>query len=299
MQKDSILEQLPQIQQDVLLKDFTTFKIGGIAKYFLVARSNEEIISALKTAKENNLPFFVIGGGSNVLIQDKYFNGLVIKIQNSNFSVKEDGKGKEIEMQAGANLSKLVQLSFEYCLTGIEWAIGLPGTIGGAVRGNAGAIDGCMSSIVKEVQVFDLNDLQTKTFSNADCRFSYRESIFKSNKNLFVLSAKIFLPLGEKSAIRKKADEIFQKRRDSQPYDYPSAGCVFKNPENMSAGKLIEDAGLKKMQIGGAQISDKHANFIINTKDATSDDVLALKNLIKEKIKEKFNIELEEETQTF
>lgn len=297
--QDPILEQLPQIQQDVLLKDFTTFRIGGIAKYFLIARTNEEIISALKLAKENNLPFFVIGGGSNVLIQDKYFPGLVIKIQNSEFSVSDSGNGKEIQMQAGINLSKLVQMSFEYSLTGIEWAIGLPGTIGGAIRGNAGAMEGSMSTITKEVQVFDLEKLETKTFSNSDCQFKYRDSIFKHNLNLFILSAKVFLASGDKSAIRKKSDEIFQKRRETQPYEFPSAGCIFKNPENMSAGKLIQDLGLKKMQIGGAQISDKHANFIINVKDASSEDVLALQNLVKQKVKEKFNIDLEEETQTF
>jgi len=278
------------------LKNYTTFRIGGPAKYFFKAKSKKDLIKAIQAAKELNLPFFILGGGSNVLFSDKGFKGLVIKVQSSKIESKEaENKNKIIYIESGVKLSHLVKLSLKNSLTGLEWAAGIPGTIGGAIRGNTGAFGGSMSDIVKSVEVLHLPELKIKNYELKDCKFSYKENIFKKNKNLIILSCTLELKKGDKKEIEEKIKYFLDYREKNHPLDFFSAGCIFKNPGKKSAGELIEKCGLKGKKIGDAQISEKHANFIVNLGKAHSEDVLKLINLIKKEVKKKFGIELKKE----
>jgi len=314
------------IQKNISLRNYTTFKIGGKAKYFFIAKRKEDLIKAISVAKKLNLPFFVFGGGSNVLVSDRGFKGLVIKFLISNFQF-QNGK---IFCEAGTPLAKLVQFSIEKSLTGLEWAVGIPGTVGGAVYGNAGAFGSSMADIVKSVEVLQIANykLQIANFKNRDCKFSYRDSIFKHANsltlglrprgvrigpcecpNLIILSAEIRLKKGKKSEIERKIKEYLNYRKETQPLNFPSAGSIFKNPlpakvskkfrraRKFSAAELIEKCGLKGKKIGNVKISEKHANFIINLGNGKAKDVIKLINLVKQKVKEKFGITLEEEIQ--
>ena len=259
-------KQLSGIKRNVSLKEFTTFRIGGKAKYFFVAKNEKELIEAVRFAKDNKLPFFILGGGSNLLVSDKGFKGLVIK--------------------AGRPLAL-------YVSKGLEWAAGIPGTVEGAVFGNAGAFRGSMKDEVEAVKVFNVKTEKTSVFENKDCKFAYRSSIFKKKKNLIILSVKI----KSKKINSNKIKEYLKIKKERQPLGYPSAGSIFKNPLNYSAAELIEKCGLKGKKIGGAKISEKHANFIVNLSKARSKDVKSLINLVKKEVKKKFKINLEEEIQ--
>ncbi|MFH0803599.1 MAG: UDP-N-acetylmuramate dehydrogenase [Candidatus Tagabacteria bacterium] len=306
---------MPNIQKNILLAPYTAFKIGGPAKYFSEAKNSEEIKEVCKYAKEKELPILVLGGGSNVLISDKGFNGLVIKVQSSKFKVQSS----KIIAEAGMPLAKLVAEATKNNLTGLEWAIGIPGTIGGAINGNSGAFGKSMSERLEEANVFDIADSKIKIFKNNDCKFSYRNSIFKHNQNLIILSAILRLKKGEKEKMQNLLKDYAKQRIESNPIGY-SAGCFFKNIEwqevgdkaelikkfpelnkfndkpKISVGFLIEQAGLKGKKIGGAVVSEKHAAFIINSGKAAADDVINLSNLIKQKVSERYGLNLEEET---
>jgi len=255
-----------KIKKNVLLSKYTTFKIGGLAKYFCIANNKKDVIMAIKWAKEKKLPFFILGNGSNVLVVDKKYSGLVIKT------------GKPLA---------------HYVFKGLEWAAGIPGTIEGAVYGNAGAFGKSMKDAVKEVEVWDTKTEKIKIFKKKDCGFGYRESIFKKNKNLIILSVKI----KSKKSNLKKIKEYLNYKKQTQPLNLPSAGSVFKNPKGYFAAELIEKCGLKGKTIGRAQISKKHANFIVNLGGAKAKDVFTLIKIIKQKVKNKFGIILEEEIQ--
>ncbi|MCK4781907.1 UDP-N-acetylmuramate dehydrogenase [Candidatus Parcubacteria bacterium] len=288
------------MSKNISLAKYTTFKIGGPAKYFLIAKTKKELTKAIKTAKENKLPFFILGGGSNVLVSDKGFNGLVIKIQSSKsklFQIKPKAQNPKIWIESGAKLGNLIKSLVENNLTGLEWVAGIPGTIGGAIRGNAGVPEKSMKDIVKNVEVLDADTLKQKIFTNKDCKFKYRDSIFKRNKNLIILSAEIELKKNDSKKSKQIIKEILKDRAEKIPKGY-SAGSIFKNPENISAGELIEICGFKGFAIGGAQVSFQHANFIINfTGNAKAEDVINLINLIKNVVKDKTGIKLEEEIQ--
>lgn len=286
---------LSRIKKNILLKNYTTFKIGGSVKYFFEVESKEDLILAIKLAKKLKLPFFILGGGSNLLVADERYNGLVIKMKNTKCKMRNEKLKCKIFVEAGYSLAKLVRDSIYKNLTGLEWAAGIPGTIGGAIKGNAGAFGSSMADIVKTVEVLDSKNLKTKIFKNKDCKFGYRDSIFKKNKTLIILSTKLQLERGNKKEIEKKIKEYLNYRKKTQPLDLPSAGSIFKNPPGKSAGELIEKCGLKGKKIGNAQISEKHANFIVNLGGAKAKDVLKLINLAKKKVKERFSIELEEE----
>lgn len=304
----------------IILAPHTTFKIGGPAKYFFEVKTRKELIKALRWAKENKIKYFILGGGSNILFSDKGFNGLVIKLKISDYKLKD----KTIIAEAGISLAQLVQISVNNSLTGLEWAVGIPGTLGGAIRGNAGAMGHSISEVIKNVIVLVNNKknqkLKIKKISKKGCKFGYRESIFKRNPNLIILSAEIQLKKGNLKEIQKKINEYLIKRKN-QPQE-PSAGCVFKNVEiadlfrsrksdkeifkirgqlipvrdgKISAGWLIEQCNLKGKKIGQAKISEKHANFIVNLGKAKAKDVLTLINLIKKRVKNKFGIQLKEE----
>lgn len=301
-----------KIEKNKILANFSTFKIGGAAKYFARVKNQKEIEKAIKWAREKKLPFFILGGGSNVLFSDKGFKGLVIKLQNTKYEIRNT----KIIAQAGCPLQKLVQETIKNGLAGLEWAVGIPGTIGGAIYGNCGAFGGEIKDLVEKVKIAELlnGKLQIKELENKDCKFGYRNSIFKRKKNWIILEAALKLKKGNKEKLKEKIREFLKIRKEKQPLEYPSLGSVFKNlplekvPKKIQeefkekikngflpAAVLIEAAGLKGKKIGGAKISEKHANFIVNFKNAKAKDVFALIELVKKKIKEEFKIELEEE----
>lgn len=289
-----------KFEKGVPLKHHTSFKLGGAAKYFFTANTAQDIIDSIKWAKKESAPFFVLGGGSNLLVSDNGFDGLVIKIESASFEIRSCNSGFSVCVyaEAGVKLDELLQFCLKQSLAGLEWAAGIPRiTVGGAVRGSASAFGQKMTDIVKEIEFFDASALETKTLTNKECEFDYKESIFKKNPNFVILSALLILNKKNKKEIEKEINMVLEYRRAQHP-SAPSAGCVFKNPNNeTSAAELIERAGLKGEKIGKAQISEKHSNFIVNLGGASSDDVLGLIKLAKAKVKEKFNIELEEEIQ--
>ena len=282
-----------KFQRNISLAKYTTFRIGGQAKYFFIAKTKKDLILAIQEAKRKKLPFFILGNGSNILISDKGFDGLVIKIQNSKFKILNS----KIIAGAGVHLGKLVNESAVKRLSGLEWAIGIPGTVGGAVYGNAGAFKKSMGDVVKEVEVYDTKNQEFKILKNKNCKFGYRDSIFKHNKNLIIVSATIKLKKGNKKEIKKKIKEYLNYKKKTQPLSFHSAGSIFKNSKNFSAAELIERCNLKGKKIGKAKISEKHANFIINLGGAKAEDVIKLINLIKKSVKNKFGIILKEEIQ--
>jgi len=311
----NIEKLLPGVKKNILLKKYTTFRIGGPAKYFFEAKKKEDLIKAIYVAKKFKLPFFILGGGSNLLVSDKGYNGLVINFQ---FPISNFQKNKII-VGAGTKLGELVNASAKKGLTELEWAVGIPGTVGGAIWGNAGAFKNSMQNVVKEVEVLDSKTLKIKKFKNKDCKFSYRESIFKKNSNLIILSVISQLKKGNKKQIKEKMQEYSNYRKEKQPLNFPSAGSIFKNQKSkiknkkllkkypelkkfykkgeISAAWLIEECGLKGKRVGNIKISEKHANFIVNLDGGKAKDVKKLIKIIKNKVKNKFGITLEEEIQ--
>lgn len=289
-----IEKELPSVRKNISLSDYSSFRIGGRAKYFFLANNEKDLVLAIKAAKKKRLPFFVLGGGSNLLISDKGFKGLVIKIQNTKYQILNT----KIITEAGVSLSLLLNETIKRNLTGLEWAAGIPGTVGGAVNGNAGAFGKSMKDITKTVTVLEIpNKFKIKKYKNKECYFGYRDSLFKKKKDLIIVSAELQLKKGKKNEIKKKIEEYLEYKKRTQPLNYPSAGSVFKNPAGFSAGELIEKAGLKGKKIGNAKISEKHANFIVNLGNAKAEDVIKLIKLIKREVKNKFRVKLEEEIQ--
>lgn len=284
-----------RLRENVLLSEYSTFRIGGPARYLIEVDNAEDLKKVIQKVLELNLQFIVIGGGSNILFSSKGYNGLVIVFKSNNtFSINDN----LIEVNASVSLNYLVNKLNNY--TGLEWAVGIPGTVAGAINGNAGAFGGEMSELIKQVKVLEIKDNQIieKDFSKEDCKFSYRNSIFKNNPNLIITSAILELKKDNEENVKQKIKNNLSKRMSKQPKGF-SIGSIFKNGEDFFAGELIEKAGLKGLQIGDAKISDEHANFIINLGKATSDDVLELIKIVKKEVKEKFSIDLEEEIKIF
>jgi len=282
------------IKKNVLLAKHTTFRIGGPARYFTVAKIKEDIVKAVRWAKQRKVPFFVLGNASNVLALDGGYDGLVIKLQTANYKLQNSN----IYAESGVKLEDLIKLSAKEDLTGLEWAAGIPGTVGGALYGNAQAFDTKMSDIVKSVEVFDAKTVKIMNFSSKQCCFSDKSTIFKKNKNLIILSAILKLKKGDKKEIQKKIKEHLKVRKQRHPLNFPSAGSVFVNQKGKHPSSfLIEKAGLKGAKVGGAEVSQKHAGFIVNTGKATAKDVLELIKIIKQKVKNKFGINLKKEVQ--
>lgn len=315
MSEKDIKKSLPGVKENILLSAHTTFEIGGPAKYFFTAKSQKDLIKAIGAAKEFNLPFFVLGGGSNLLVSDRGYKGLIIKIQSSELKIQ----GSNIYAEAGVPVSKIVDISSKNDLTGFEWAAGIPGTVGGAVYGNIGAFGSTMENNIKSVKALDIQKLKVKTFSNKECRFGNKDSVFKKNKNLLVLSVLLELKKGDRGEISQEIKRFLGYRKENHPLGFPSAGCIFKNhdkkitdkellkkyPELIEFNKgsriptsyFIDKCGLKGKIMGRVKISEKHANFIVNLGGAKAEDVIKLVNIIKEKVKEKFKVTLEEEVQ--
>jgi UDP-N-acetylmuramate dehydrogenase len=265
----------------------TTFGIGGPAAWFYEAKTQEELIKAVKLARKLKIPFFILGSGSNLLVSDKGWRGLVIKVK----SQKSKVKGTEIIADAGVILAKLVQVAADNSLAGLEIGAGIPGTIGGALVGNAGTGDQWLGDLVESVEI--INEAgRIQKLTREDCQFGYRTSRFKTTKEI-ILRVILLLEKNDPPKIKQRIEVIMAKRKN-QPQE-KSAGSIFKNPPDRPAGQLIEEAGLKGKRIGQAQISPQHANFIVNLGGARADDVLRLIKLAKAVVKKKFGIELEEE----
>ena len=254
------------------MKKHTTFRIGGPADYYLCPHSTEELQKILQICRENKLEFFILGNGSNLLVSDKGYRGVVIQLWK-NFSDIET-EDNTITVKAGTLLSKVAAEALEESLTGMEFASGIPGTMGGAVMMNAGAYGGEMKDIIREVTVLT-REGELLTLSKEEMNFGYRTSVVKE-KGYVVISAVLQLRKGDREEIRKVMDELKERRVTKQPLDMPSAGSTFKRPEGYFAGKLIMDAGLRGFSVGGAQISEKHCGFVVNKGDATAADVLGL-----------------------
>jgi len=283
-----------KLQNNVQLKNYTTFRIGGPAKYFIEAKNKKEIIEALKWAKNNNLPFFILGGGSNLLVSDKGYNGVVIRVRNEKMEARNENSKCRIFVEAGSPLSKLVVFSLRKGLTGLEWAVGIPGTVGGAVTGNAGAFGGEMKDSVKTVEVFDYAAMRVKKIKNKECGFGYRNSIFKKNTRLIILSCELLIEKGDKKNIKEKIEKYLDYRQQKHPKE-PSAGSVFKRVGKEPAAVLIDRAGLTGKKFGKACVSQKHSNFIINSDGAKAEHVRRLIAFIKKSVKKKFKKSLQEE----
>lgn len=273
------------------MKKHTTFRIGGPADYYLCPHSTEELQKILQICRENKLEFFILGNGSNLLVSDKGYRGVVIQLWK-NFSDIET-EDNTITVKAGALLSKVAAEALEESLTGMEFASGIPGTMGGAVMMNAGAYGGEMKDIIREVTVLT-REGELLTLSKEEMNSGYRTSVVKE-KGYVVISAVLQLRKGDREEIRKVMDELKERRVTKQPLDMPSAGSTFKRPEGYFAGKLIMDAGLRGFSVGGAQISEKHCGFVVNKGDATAADVLGLIGEVQKRVQEKFGVALEPE----
>lgn len=289
-----LLEEDGIIKEDVSLKTLTTFKVGGISKYVFYPSDVLSLKKALVLFKENNINYKIFGNGSNIIPSDKVYNGVIIKLSFLNNLKIED---EVVEVEAGYSLMKLAKDVIKLGLSGLEWANGIPGTIGGAVYMNAGAYKQDISSVLKSIMVIDRN-MDIITLNNSDLDFSYRHSRLMEEE-LICIKATLKLEKKDISLIEEVVSKRKEKRIETQPLEYPSAGSVFRNPTNDYAGRLIEECNLKGKQIGGALISNKHANFIINKDNATGEDVLKLINLAKKEVKEKFDIELKQEQELF
>lgn len=275
------------------MKNHTTFKIGGNADCFVVVNSDEDLISIISFAKEKNLPVMIIGNGSNLLVSDNGIRGIVIKLGNFFSEIK--CIGNSILAGAGASLSNMTQVALENSLTGIEWAFGIPGTVGGAVFMNAGAYDGEMSLVVTETTYLNEN-LEVCTLVGKMHEFDYRKSAFNlKHVDGVILRTKVLLEKGDKEEIWGKMRKCMSARIDKQPLNMPSAGSVFKRPKDHFVGKMITELGLKGYRVGGAKISEKHGGFIVNEDNATASDVKKLIEYIKFRVKDIYDVDLEVE----
>jgi len=313
-----VLENNMNIQENVKLNNFTTFKIGGNAHYYVEVRTEVELREVFAWIDEEKLKWVVIAGGSNVLMNSNIFDGVLIRILNNDIIVR----GDRIECGAGAILSKALTMAMKESLTGLEWSAGIPGSVGGAIRGNAGSFSCQISDVVEVIEVYNLEKGKMETLSNKDCKFAYRDSVYKEQNSKYIIW-KVFLKL-------KKGDSVEMQGLISKYMEYkikmqpklPNAGSIFKNIDadelkeqnlqlyNMAieqgitihangigAGWIIDKLDLKGKKIGGAKISLEHANFIVNTGEATAEDVVMLVSFIKQKVRDRYKIQLHEEIQ--
>jgi UDP-N-acetylmuramate dehydrogenase len=276
------------VERDFLLSKRTWYGLGGPVDYFIRPKNTEELKEAVKRCNENKIPIYVMGFGSNLLISDEGLRGAVIKLESEHFRQIEF-EGEEVSVWAGAELSKLVLTCVEKGLSGIETLTGIPGSIGGAVKMNAGGNFGDIGAAVESVTLMDI-DGSIFEKSKPELIFDYRRTNITAK---FILSARLKLGSGDPEQIMRSVREIWIYKKNNQPLNTKNSGCIFKNPSGSSAGAMIDRAGLKGLQIGGAIVSDKHANFIIAQQECTSRDVMRLIDAIKERVKEEFDVELE------
>ena len=286
----SILK-VEQVKKDEPMKIHTTFRVRGPASYFVTPETEEEVAKVIEVCTQENVPYYIVGNGSNLLVSDQGYEGVIIQIykQMNRVEITEN----EIHAQAGALLSMIANRAMEAELTGFEFAAGIPGTLGGACVMNAGAYGGEMKDVLETVTVLT-RDGDVKTLTKEELELGYRTSVI-AKKDYIVLSAVIRLENGKKEEIKAVMDDLKEKRITKQPLEYPSAGSTFKRPEGYFAGKLIQDAGLRGFQVGGAQVSEKHCGFVVNKDQATAADVMNLMNQVSDKVYEMSGVRLEPE----
>lgn len=310
------LHALPGLIEHEPMSKHTNFKIGGPARYYIVASSSEELLNIVKMAESLKIPWYVYGGGSNLIVSDKGFDGLMIQAANRTVEIK----GNEMICEAGSMTAYAARQAAEAGLSGFTWAVGVPGTIGGAIYGDAGCYGGEMRDVIVSVDAYRLSDQSRVTLTNAECQFGYRTSGFKREKYL-ILGCTIKLGTGDKDQLKEELNAINAKRREKQPLGDAGAGCMFKNiefsdvgelsklkeendiPEPMIAAKrigagwILDRAGLKGEQIGNMQVSPTHANFLINLGGATADEVMQLVSICQSRVHERFGLRLQTEVQ--
>lgn len=286
----SILKE-EQVKKDEPMKSHTTFRVGGPADYFVTPQTTEEVAKVIETCTQEKVPYYIVGNGSNLLVSDKGYEGVIIQIYKQMNQVKVEGA--QIHAQAGALLSMIAKRALDAELTGFEFAAGIPGTLGGACVMNAGAYGGEMKDVLKSVTVLTGKG-EVKTLAKEELELGYRTSVI-AKKGYIVLEAVLELQKGEKEKIQAVMDDLKERRVTKQPLEYPSAGSTFKRPEGYFAGKLIQDAGLRGFQVGGAQVSEKHCGFVINKDQATASDVMNLMNQVSDKVYEEFGVRLQPE----
>lgn len=274
--------------EEVPLSKYTTYKVGGIASLIVYPNSVDKLITLIKVLRENKLEYKVLGNGSNVIFSDKPYDGVIIKLDSFDDLKIDD---TVITVGAGYNLMKLAYKMSKMGLSGLEFAAGIPGSIGGAIYMNAGAYKSDMGYITSSIKVLT-EDLEVKEIYNRDLDFHYRSSLLQRNPNLICIEATLVLKRAIVQDILTLIEDRKQKRLISQPLEYPSAGSVFRNPTDDFAGRLIEEAGLKGKMIGGAIVSPKHANFIVNYNNATAQDIKDLITDVKTTVKDKYNVDL-------
>lgn len=273
------------------LDKYTSFKIGGPAEFVLFPKDEGGLIECLKILKHDNIPYIILGNGTNVLVSDEGFKGAVIILRNTLNSISIDGN--IVTAGAGATLRDVANFILENSLTGFEFAHGIPGTVGGGVIMNAGAYDGELKNVVRSVRLLD-NDLNIRTFSNEEMLFGYRKSIAQ-DKNYIILSAEFELQEGDKALIKEKMDDFWNRRVTKQPLDMPSAGSTFRRPEGYFAGKLIDDSGLRGFRHGNCGISEKHCGFVVNYGGATAKEVKETIEIVQKVVFDNFGVLLKRE----
>lgn len=315
---NQLTQKLGEVKENESLAKYTTFKIGGPAKYFYLAKNSDELLKAVKAAEELNIPYFILAGGSNLLVADSGFDGLVIKATSNNYEVR----GEEIFSEVGVNLSRLVGQATQAGLTGLEFAGGIPGTVGGAARGNAGAYGIGFGKLITELEIY--KDGEVKKWTPTNMKYSYRESVLKHEPGV-ILSVVVKLAKGDQKEIQAKIIEGAKARKERIPFE-PSAGCVFKNIEldkleldvpriikaldvteqewqeatkhgKLPIGYIIDCLNLKGKIIGGAKVAEKHCAFIINIDNAKAEHVMMLISDIKMRVRNQLGIQLQEEVQ--
>lgn len=284
------LKKYADVEEHASVKNLNTYHIGTTTKLLVSPNSIADLINVIKILKEQKVKFFIIGNGSNIILNDREYDGAIIKLNKLN-GIEIHPELNMAYAEAGVMLPKLVTESINHSLTGLEFAAGIPGTVGGSIYNNAGAYNACLLDYITSVTVLDEN-LEIKVLEHEKIKYGYRTTMFKEDKKYIILAAKFFLKEGDKASSLETIKERQKRRLESQPLEYPSAGSVFRNPEGDFAGRLIESCDLKGLKIGGAEVSEKHANFVINKENATSQDVYKLINFIHDKVLEKTNVDL-------
>lgn len=289
------LQQYGNVDTDAVLQRMTTFRIGGKADFVVYPKNMIALAEVIQLLKKENIPFKVLGKGSNILCSDEDFHGVIIRLDRTfnEYYYNEN----MVVAQAGVSLIALAYDAMKRGLSGLEWACGIPGTVGGAIFMNAGAYKSSMKEIVTEVLIYRDGDFVW--MSNEECGFDYRKSVFQSHPDWLVVAVRMQLQEGNINEIRELVDNRKARRMETQPLEYPSAGSVFRNPEGSFAWKYIDELGLRGKQIGGAQISSKHSNFIVNVGGACASDVMALVKMINDGMQERYGFTLKMEVEKF
>lgn len=285
----AVMPEEGRVLQQEPMKNHTTFKVGGPAKYFVRPKSSEELAEVIALCRERGCAWYILGNGSNLLVGDKGIDGVVISMEEGFSSIRIEGNC--VVCGAGALLSRIARTVWEGALTGFEFAAGIPGTLGGAVVMNAGAYGSEIKDVLAWVRVLDAEG-KVEVLPASALGLAYRSSIFQEN-GMVVLEAGLLLEKGNREESRKRMEELAAARREKQPLEYPSAGSMFKRPQGYFAGKLIQDAGLRGKQIGGAQVSEKHCGFVINRDNASAQDIRELCAYVAGEVERQFGVKLE------